>query len=188
MKGRVLCVDYGRSRAGLAVSDPLRTTAQPLEVVSRPKKGSLVQAIADIANDLEVAEIVVGLPLKLDGTSGPAAEAVKQFADALAARVGCPVKLWDERLSTAEASRRMRDAGVDARRQRGVVDKVAAAVILRSYLETSNDRPAIPEEAVLPEPVQENNNRTPRPGRSKGKLKPEPRRRNADWQDEIEEL
>lgn len=147
---RILCVDYGRSRVGLAVSDPLGATAQPLEVVDRPKKGSLLDAVLEVATRVGAEEIVVGLPLRMDGGEGPSAQAARQFAEAMSERTDVPIVLWDERLSTVEASRRMRSAGVKARDQRGTVDKVAAAVVLRSYLETKSQGSSLPPDAVLP--------------------------------------
>lgn len=133
--GRVLGVDHGTRRVGLAISDPLRRTAQPVEVVTATKDRGLLDAVAEAASRLEAEEIVVGLPVRLDGTEGPAAAAARGFADALRERTALPVVLWDERLSSVEASRAMRAGGVDARRQRGSVDKVAAAIVLRAYLE-----------------------------------------------------
>jgi putative Holliday junction resolvase len=109
--------------------------------------------VAAVAADVEATEIVVGLPLRLDGSSGVAAEAVRQFAKALSERVTCGVVLWDERLSTVEASRQMRSAGVGSRKQRGVVDKVAAAVVLRSYLESRGGAAPDPGDVTMPEPV-----------------------------------
>lgn len=134
MAGRVLCVDYGTVRIGLAVSDPLGSTAQPLEVVAAGETS--VETIVDRAKAYEVTEIVVGLPVRTDGTTGPEAEAVQAFARRLEDAAGVPVRLWDERLSSVEAERVMRSAGVDARAQRGSVDKVAAAIVLQSYLES----------------------------------------------------
>ena len=174
---RVLAVDYGRSRVGLAVSDALGRTAQPLEVVQRPKRGSLVEAVVSVAKRVGAEEIVVGLPLRLDGTEGVAAEATRSFGKALGERAGLPVTFWDERLTTVEASRRMRSAGVNARRQRGVVDKVAAAVLLRSFIE-SREPAADLEEAVLPEPApREPRRRKGRPAGDRSARAPEPRRR-----------
>lgn len=134
MAGRVLCVDYGTVRIGLAVSDPLGSTVQPLEVVAAGETS--VETIVDRAKAYEVTEIVVGLPVRTDGTTGPEAEAVQAFARRLEDAAGVPVRLWDERLSSVEAERVMRSAGVDARAQRGSVDKVAAAIVLQSYLES----------------------------------------------------
>lgn len=143
---RVLAVDYGKARVGLAVSDPLGHTAQPLEVVERPKRGSLVEAVLAVARRVEADEIVVGLPLRLDATEGVAAEAARAFARALGERSGLPVTLHDERLTTVEASRGMRAGGVSARGQRGVVDKVAAAVLLGAFLDARADaRPGADE-------------------------------------------
>lgn len=151
LMSRVLCVDYGKSRVGLAVSDPLGATAQPLEVIERPKKGSLVDAVLGVAARVEAEEIVVGLPLRLDGEEGPSAQAARQFAESMSERTEVPIVLWDERLSTKEASRQMRSAGVGAREQRGTVDKVAAAVVLGSYLESKRTGSSLPADAVLPD-------------------------------------
>src|SRR5687768_16615813 len=133
---RVLAVDYGKVRIGLAVSDPLGHIAQPLRVIERPRRGSLVDAVVAVAREVEASEIVVGLPLRMDGTEGANARSTRDFADALRERSGLPVVLWDERLSTVEATRGMRQAGYTSREQRGTVDKVAASLVLRSYLES----------------------------------------------------
>jgi putative Holliday junction resolvase len=130
--GRVLGIDIGTVRVGLAVSDPLGVVAQPLDVVPRD------DALDDIAQrtaDLDVDQIVVGIPLRLDGSHGPEAEAAETFARNLEEQLGVPVARWDERLSTKQAERAMRTGGSDARHQRGVVDKVAAAVVLQAYLD-----------------------------------------------------
>ncbi len=137
---RVLGVDLGSVRVGLAVSDPAGLTAQPLEVLNRSDTDDLVAAVADRASELEVGEIVVGIPLRMNGARGPEADAAESFAVALENATALPVRRWDERLSTVEASRAMRSAGTDARRQRGVVDKVAAALVLGAYLESRRPR------------------------------------------------
>jgi putative holliday junction resolvase len=133
--GRVLGVDHGTKRVGLAVSDPMRATAQPLDVVTGTGSRDLLDRVADAVAEWDAEEIVVGLPLHMDGTEGASAEAARRFAGALRERTGLPVVLWDERLSSVEAERDMRSAGVTAKGQRGSVDKVAAALVLRSYLE-----------------------------------------------------
>ena len=127
MSGRVLCVDYGTVRIGLAVSDPLGATAQPLDVVGD------IDEVVERARDLEVSEIVVGLPLRTSGESGPEAEAARAFARDLEEASGIPVQLWDERFSSVEAERVM--AG-SSRRRRGSVDKVAAAIVLQGFLDS----------------------------------------------------
>jgi len=149
--GRVLGIDYGRERVGLAVSDGAGLLAQPLEVLHRAKRKGLVDAVIETARRLDVSEIVVGLPLRMDGTPGSAAEAVEQFAQTLRERGDWPVALFDERLSTSEATRRMRAAGVTDRDARGQVDKVAAAVILRAFLDSRRPATDTADDAVLPE-------------------------------------
>lgn len=137
---RVLGVDVGTARVGLALSDPAGITAQPLEVIDGPGPSGFLAAVADRARELEVEEIVVGIPLRMDGRHGPAADAAEEFARSLEEATGLPVVRWDERLSTKEAERAMRSAGANGRRQRGVVDKVAAALVLSSYLEARRPR------------------------------------------------
>jgi putative Holliday junction resolvase len=130
---RVLGIDLGTVRVGLAVSDPQRLLAQPLDVV--PREGA-EDAIADRTRELEVGEVVVGIPLRMDGSHGPEADAAEDFAQTLEELLGLPVARWDERLSTKEAERSMRAAGANSRKQRGVVDKVAAAMVLQSFLDS----------------------------------------------------
>jgi putative holliday junction resolvase len=134
---RVLGVDLGSARVGLALSDPLGATAQPLEVIDAT---DATAQIVERIRDLEVTEIVVGIPFRLDGSRGPEAEQAEMFAHELEELTGLPVTRWDERLSTVEAERTMRAGGTNARRQRGVVDKVAAAVVLQAYLESRRQR------------------------------------------------
>ncbi len=129
---RVLGIDIGTVRVGLAVSDPDGLLAQPLDVVPREEA---TDAIADRTRELDVGEVVVGIPLRMDGSHGPEADAAEDFARTLERRLGVPVARWDERLSTRQAERSMRAAGADSRTQRGVVDKVAAALVLQSFLD-----------------------------------------------------
>lgn len=129
---RVLGVDLGTVRVGLAVSDPDGVLAQPFDVIER-EHAEL--EIARRTSELEVEEIVVGIPLKMDGTHGPAADEAESFALALELQTGLPVARWDERLSTKEAERAMRAGGKKAKQQRGTVDKVAAALVLQSFLD-----------------------------------------------------
>jgi putative Holliday junction resolvase len=133
--GRVLGVDVGERRIGLAVSDPSGTTAHPHSVLERTKEERDVAAILAIAREQEVTEAVVGLPLRLDGSRGPAAEAAGRFAGLLE-RAGLAVRLWDERLTTVAAERSLAAAGVRGRARRRVVDKVAAALILQNHLDS----------------------------------------------------
>jgi len=133
-RGRVLGLDLGQSRIGVAISDEDRRMAVPVGTVHTGAPED-VKAIAAIVAENGVTEVVVGLPLGLSGASGEAADHARKFAEALRGFLGVPVVLHDERLSTVEAERALRSAGVTGRRQREVVDQSAAAVILQSYLD-----------------------------------------------------
>jgi len=152
---RVLAVDWGERRLGLALSDALGITAQPLEpIVLRPgdKTASNVHALRDIvalAEEHAVSRIVLGLPLLLSGEKGEAARAVEAFADALRARVSAPVELWDERFTSALAEQSLREEGTTTGKRRGGgrerarvtptdkarVDRRAALLLLQSWLD-----------------------------------------------------
>lgn len=131
---RVVGLDVGTKRIGVAVSDPLGWTAQAHSVVARRTLEWDLQVLAGLVADLEAARVVVGLPLRLDGSEGPAAESVKEFATALANVIAVPVELYDERLTTAEAEGVLLAGDLSRRRRRQVIDKVAAALILDGYL------------------------------------------------------
>jgi putative Holliday junction resolvase len=132
--GRVLALDFGTRRVGVAVSDPLGISAQPHSVLDGTDPG-LMGIIGRLAGDLAVERIVVGLPLSLDGNEGPAAVAARRFAAEVAAATGLPVELLDERFTTVSAERVLVEAGLSGRRRRVVRDRVAAAVLLQSYLD-----------------------------------------------------
>ena len=127
-----LGVDPGTVRTGVAVG--VVGVASPLDVLTATGS-ALVEELKRLASDRGAAEIVVGHPLRLDGTAGPAALAAEDLAECLRVATGLPVTLWDERLTTSEAESALRRAGVDGRRRRRIVDKHAAAVILQSYLD-----------------------------------------------------
>ncbi len=133
---RVLGVDLGSKRIGIAVSDRSGTIASPLTVVQR--SGSVArdhQVIAKLVEEEEAVAVVVGLPLNMNGTLGPAAKAAVREAEALANVVNVPVHTSDERRTTVTADRAMIEAGMDAKARRKVVDKVAAAVLLQHWLD-----------------------------------------------------
>jgi putative holliday junction resolvase len=132
MSGRVLAVDPGTVRVGLAVSDPLGITAQPLEVVDA---GEAVSRIVEICAELGVDEVIVGLPTTEAGEHGESARMAEALAEEIAAATGLPVSTVDERYTSRMAETLMVDAGVRRRKRRGAVDKVAAAVLLRGYLD-----------------------------------------------------
>jgi putative Holliday junction resolvase len=131
-EGRVLGIDYGTHRVGLALSDELRITAQPLEVVAR---ADAVNRIAAIVVEMKVAEIVMGLPVGLSGKEGPAAFEARLLGDEVAKATGLAVTFADERFTTSTAERAMLAANVRRSRRRETVDKVAAAVILQAFLD-----------------------------------------------------
>ncbi|HLT95504.1 MAG TPA: Holliday junction resolvase RuvX [Acidimicrobiia bacterium] len=130
--GRVLAVDPGSVRVGLAVSDPLRISAQPLDVVP---SDTAVEEIARLCQELEVEEIIIGLPRTEAGVEGESAARARNLAAALEDRTGLEVTPIDERYTTRMAEQVMIDAGVRRRRRRQSVDKVAAAVLLQGYLD-----------------------------------------------------
>ncbi|MDQ3176872.1 MAG: Holliday junction resolvase RuvX [Actinomycetota bacterium] len=134
---RALCLDLGRRRIGVAVSDRSGTVASARTVLER--SGSREQdhrRIAALVREEEAEIVVVGLPLSMNGGHGAAAKGALSEARAIGSVVGVPVVTHDERLSTVTAERTLREAGLDGRKRRAVVDKVAAAVILQSWLDT----------------------------------------------------
>lgn len=134
--GRVLGLDLGSVRIGVASCDAGRTIATPLVVLRRT--GDPVQdrrAIARLVEEEEAELVVVGLPLSLDGSVGPAAAAARAEVEALAEALPVPVETYDERLTTVSAERMLAEQGVRGRRRREVVDMVAAAVLLQAWLE-----------------------------------------------------
>jgi putative holliday junction resolvase len=133
--GRVLALDLGQSRIGVAVSDPGRRVAVPLGTI-RTGAPADVKAIAAIVREQGISEIVVGHPLSLSGKGGEAADHAERFARALRDLLGIPVILRDERLTTVEAERQLAEAGVRGRARREVVDQTAATIILQSYLDS----------------------------------------------------
>lgn len=132
---RILALDLGSHRIGLAISDPLGIVAQPLSTLIRSGKARDLAALARLAAEHEASRIVVGLPLLPSGEEGPEAAAARRFARELARYTGLPVELHDERLTTKQAERVLRASGARARERVRVVDRLAAALILQSYLD-----------------------------------------------------
>lgn len=141
--GRVVGIDLGQRRIGVAVSDSGRVLAVPHSVVERRGDAAAERAeLARVVGEIGAVAVVVGYPLSLDGSRGPAAVAAEAEAEALAEALGLPVELADERLSTAGAHRSLTSAGLGGRARRKVVDQVAASVILQGWLDDrAVDRP-----------------------------------------------
>jgi len=133
--GRILAIDYGSRRMGLAVSDPLGITAQGLATLERKNKRSDFARLERTLRQYEVREIVVGYPLRMSGEAGTQSEKVAEFAKALRQEFELPVHLWDERLTSAEANRVLREADISVRKRAAAVDRMAAVLILQSFLE-----------------------------------------------------
>lgn len=132
---RIMGLDVGDRRIGVAISDPEGWLAQGLVVITRTTLDRDLAAIASMIREQGVEEVVVGLPRRLDGTLGPQAEKSQAFGRALQERVGVPVVFWDERLTTAAAEKMMIAAGVKRARRKATVDMAAATLLLQSYLD-----------------------------------------------------
>ncbi len=133
--GRLLGLDVGSKTIGLAVSDLLGITAQGLPTIRRKNKRTDLAALQSVIDQYEVRELVVGLPLRMSGAEGTQSEKVTVFADELRKHFGLPVHMWDERLTSAEANRLLRETDMSIRRRAAVVDQMAAVLILQAFME-----------------------------------------------------
>jgi putative Holliday junction resolvase len=130
---RILGLDFGRARIGVAISDELQMLAHPLETI--PANEEPASRVAEIVREKQVEHVVAGIPRQMNGQIGTAATEVIEFVEKLRAILPCPVVTWDERLTTVAAHRALRDAGKKTRHTRAYVDQVAAQMILQSYLD-----------------------------------------------------
>jgi len=137
-RGRILALDYGSRRMGVAISDPLGLTAQPLPPIPREGDRKDIAAIGRLTAEREVTCVVVGLPLLLNGDEGPQAVRARAFGEKLAAELSLPVKMWDERLTTAQSERHLIDSGVRRERRKEVRDSLSAMFLLQSFLDLRN--------------------------------------------------
>lgn len=133
---RLLGIDLGEKRIGIAVSDPGRVIARPAGRIDRGTGAETLERLRAAVAEHEAGGIVVGLPLNMNGSEGPAARGAREFAESLRRALGLPVALWDERLTTAEADSLMRSAGLSRRARAERVDGIAAQRILQSYLDS----------------------------------------------------
>lgn len=132
---RILALDHGTVRIGIAISDELGMLAHPLEFLPAEPIATFLDRLKLLIREREVAQIIVGMPRNMDGSYGPAAQKVEAFVHLLKETVAIPIRTWDERLTTLQAHRLLAEAGKDARDRRGSVDSSAAAVLLQSYLD-----------------------------------------------------
>jgi len=132
---RILGLDYGDRRIGVALSDAFGWTAQGLEMIERKQEGDDIRRIEQLVREHEVEAIVVGLPKNMNGTIGPRGEISMAFAEQLRQTLSLPVHLWDERLTTVAATRTLLEADVSRRKRKLLVDKMAAALLLQNYLD-----------------------------------------------------
>lgn len=139
---RVLGVDLGEKRIGLALSDELGILASPLEVFEFENRPAALQYISEVAKRRQVGEVVIGLPLDMSGSRGVMAEAAEAFAGELREMVEIPVVCWDERLTTAQAERAMLEADTSRAGRRRQIDMVAAALMLQAYLDLRRSKEA----------------------------------------------
>jgi len=138
--GRILGLDYGERRIGLALSDPLRLTAGALLTLTRESRARDLAALRAVVEEHEVRRIVVGLPLAMNGTRTAMTVKAEEFAGAVGRATGVPVETWDERLTTAQATRTLIEGEVRRERRREVIDQVAAVILLQSYLDALGAR------------------------------------------------
>ncbi len=130
---RILGIDHGDVRIGIAMSDETAFLASPLTTVQNGK--AAIGEIVSLVLENNVETIVVGLPRNMNGTYGPATEKVRAFIEKLSTKTDVPIVEWDERLSTVSAHNNLREAGLDGRKHKKVIDKVAARIILQNYLD-----------------------------------------------------
>lgn len=133
---RILALDPGTVRVGVAVSDELRLIARPLEVIPAEPFAALAERLKGLIRDQQVELIVVGMPRNMDGSYGEAAAKAREFIAALKDVILVPIRTWDERLTTVTAAKALRSAGTKAAGQRGKIDAAAAAVLLQGYLDS----------------------------------------------------
>jgi putative Holliday junction resolvase len=133
--GRVLALDVGSKRIGVAITDPLGITAQGLETIQRQNKRKDMETLGRLLKEYEVREIVVGLPLRLSGAEGTQSEKMRRFASDLESHFGVTVHLWDERWTSTEANRLLRETELSIQKRGRAVDRMAATLILQSWME-----------------------------------------------------
>lgn len=133
---RIMGIDYGDSRIGIAVSDPMGWTAQGLETITEKKQEKVFERLLELIKLYNVEKIVVGFPKNMNGTIGPRGELTHKFVENLRQKTGIEIVLWDERLTTVAAHRMLNETNVRGKKRKQVVDTVAAGYILQGYLDS----------------------------------------------------
>jgi len=133
---RILAIDHGSKRMGIAVSDELKMIAQPLEFIPAEPFADFLVRLKQLLLEKEVELVVVGMPRNMDGSYGPAALKVQEFIAVLKSAVAAPIRAWDERLTSVQANRYLREGNVRRDQRRSKVDQTAAAILLQSYLDS----------------------------------------------------
>jgi putative Holliday junction resolvase len=133
---RILALDLGKRRIGLAISDPLRITAQGLPNLVRTRIRTDLDTLETLIREREVGLVLLGNPINMRGTEGRQSVWVREFADALEKRTHLPIKLWDERLTSVEAGRVLRASGISIEKRAAAVDRLSAMILLQSYLDS----------------------------------------------------
>jgi putative Holliday junction resolvase len=133
---RILALDLGKKRIGMAISDPLGITAQGLPNLNRINKRTDLAELARLAREREVGLILMGNPINMRGSEGRQSHWAREFAQAIEERIGLPVKFWDERLTSVEAGRVLRSSGISIEKRAAAVDRLSAVILLQSYLDS----------------------------------------------------
>jgi putative Holliday junction resolvase len=137
---RILALDHGTKRIGVAVSDETKTIAQPLEYIPAEPFADFLARLKQLLIAKEIDLVLIGLPRNMDGSYGPAAQKVETFVGVLNTAVTVPIKMWDERLTSTMANRILIQGGVRRDKRKEKVDKMAAAILLQSYLDGTSDK------------------------------------------------
>jgi len=142
---RILAIDFGERRIGLALSDPLGITAQGLPTIDTKKTKEIFSYLQGIIKEKKVARVVVGMPRNMNGSIGPKGEEVKKFIGKLTQKTGVKVIAWDERLTSVQSKKSMREAGTKQKKKE-VVDRISATLILQSYLDSLSEKESLTDE------------------------------------------
>ena len=143
--GRVLALDVGKRRIGLAISDGLGLTAQGLPTLERTTIREDLMHLAELTAEREIGLFLIGDPLHMSGDQSRQAQYIRDFAARLSERTGVPVKFWDERLTTVQAHRVLRESGISIEKRAKAIDRLAAVILLESYLDSRTAEPGEPE-------------------------------------------